>query len=189
MLVSLNKEMAVNGSEVGSGGISESGAYAGKIVECKPLQSTNSQAAGIELTFERSDGAQARFINIYTKKRDGTEAPGINQIHALLACTRQRSIDTWSQLCQPIGLVLQREDYIKKDGSAGYKMNIVAPFTADTKQTAAELIESRPAAKIDLIVSNLVDKKARPRQPASNQNGTGTRQHPPAEAYDDDMPF
>jgi len=165
----LDKNMAIEGAAAG-GGITESGAYTGKIVKAETFQSSipGSQACGVEFTFERVDGARARYLQVYEKKADGGDAFGLKQIHAIMACMKIRGINQLNDFCHPVGLILQREDYQNSAGEEKYKFQIIAPFNAQTRQTADELLNGKPAVTVDKIVETLVDKKAKPR---TNQGG------------------
>lgn len=183
-MIALDQSMAIEGAALGGNAITESGAYVGKIVEAKPFNADNSSAAGVEITFEREDGAQAKFIKVYTVKKDGGEAFGLKQVHALMACMRLPQLNSWPDLCRPVGLILQREDYTKQDGKPGYSMKILAPFQPQTRQTADELINQQQAQTVDRIVAKLVDK---PR--AMQQNESVPYQQEAQPGFDGDAPF
>lgn len=171
MLYQFNPQLAVEGSEFTGSGITESGAYVGKLTECKKFNSAvqGSDACGLEFTFERSDGAKARFLQIYEKNSDGAEALGVAQIHALMACLSLRSVNVLEDFCKPVGLILQRENYQNSQGEDKYRFKIVAPFHPQNRKTAGEIMGNKQAEAVDRIVETLVDKKAKPRKQNQNQ--------------------
>jgi hypothetical protein len=204
--IQLDPEMAKDGAMIGANTINKSGAYVGKITEAKAIQK-DSGAAGIEFTFERDDGAQARYITVYTQKKDGNEAFGMKQIQALMACLKTRSVTQQNRAIKeydhqykqmmdvtaavypelenkPVGLVLKRESYTNNNGEEKFKFNIVAPFNAETRQLANELLDQKPAEILDKIIESLIDEEpAKPKQ-AQHQG----YQTPPVD-LNDDIPF
>lgn len=177
----LDTNMAIEGSELGSNRITESGAYVGVITEAKKIVTPNN-AQGIEFSFRRDDGAEANYITIYTVKKDGTQAFGIKQLHAMMSCLGIKAITEQNRIIKeydqnvrqiieingvvhpelenkPIGLALQKEEYLNSNGDTKYKFTIVAPFKVDTRQVAKEIINNQPAQALDKIINRLIDKK------------------------------
>ena len=198
-MISLNPELAVQGSAMGAGLIDKSGAYKGRITGAK-YETGQNGSCYVELSFERDDGAKANYNKLYTVKNNGTEGFGLKQIHAMMACLKLRQISGYEQFIGlEIGLALQREEYNKQDGTIGYSMKLVAPFEYATKKTSEEILKNLPAAYIDQLVASLVDKKApanrfsydqsqhnNSHQNIGMQQNTGMQQTPP---MDDEIPF
>lgn len=188
-MYTLDTNMAVEGSSVTGGGIQESGAYVGKIVEAKVFKSDTSQAGGIEFTFERTDGAQAKFLRVYETKKDGQPAFGVNMIHALMCVMQLRQVTQLVEFCKPVGLVLQRENYTKQDNTEGYKFNIVAPFHPQNRKTAEEMIKNTEALTVDKIVQTLIDKQAKPQQQVTSAYQQYAESQSGSNTFEDDIPF
>lgn len=186
----LDVELAKAGSQMGGGLIDESGAYKGVITEAKQFQGDNG-ASGIELSFEREDGAKANYIKLYEKKNNGALGFGVKQIQAIMACMKLRAVNNLAELHKPVGLILQREDYVKNDGSTGFSMKLVAPFDPQTQKTAKEILENSEANTVMKILSTLKDKPAKqqayqPQQATTHADpfSMGSNQ-PPIPGHDD----
>lgn len=182
--------------------ISETGAYKGRIkvaFACKSTQGTD----GIEIMFEDDNKMSADYLQVWTRKKDGTALPGDAMVHAIMACTEQRSLTTVDQPIERnnktanvpvfkelsgkrIGFLMEKEPYLKADGNTGFSMVLVCPFEADTGRTAKEKLEKANAEALPGLIARLKDRPMR--KPA---NGA-TRTQAPATANagpDDDIPF
>ncbi len=219
----LNPDQAIAGSASGFQRITQSGAYTGVFTKVKRI-TAGTGAEGIEFTFKASNGQEANYLNIFTHNRSGEEIYGHAQLNALMACLKQRQIEpqviqineynhaagqdemvqitAYPQLMNsPVGVVLQREEYLKKDGSVGEAMNLHAFFDPTTRQTGAEVIQQKPATAIDGVISSLKDKTlpSRPGTGRANVHPASTAaeqevmsQGQPSQAlkdFDDDIPF
>lgn len=183
--------------------ITERGAYIGKFIRAEAV-TARSGATGIEFTFEADSGAKADYLSLWIQGRDGKEFSGRKVLDALMTCMKVRSItaqDTpvtrngstemvpqFRELLGRVGVFLVAEEYEKNDGSVGSKMVLVLPFEADTKRTAAEVLDKGNADSFDRILASLRDRPLQQRKPAATRSpmtasGTGF------DAMDDDIPF
>ena len=158
--------------EANSGGkrITEPGEYIGTFKQAWYEVNQNGTES-VNFTFLTEGGQEAGPLALYTHNGKGEELPSYKTFHAILACMKQRGIkaqrgnvalwdydtksevvkqkDTYPALAGPrIGLVLTSEDY---DGRNGVKQRIViaAPFNADTRQMAQEVLGSEPATALE----------------------------------------
>lgn len=221
---SLSADTAVAGSTAGFQRITQSGAYTGVFTKAKHIKASTG-AEGVEFTFKARDGAEAGYLTLYTHNGQGGETYGYSQLNALMACLKVREInpqsmqvleydhdagkeqavqiDAYPQLMHaPVGVVLQREEYRKRDGDVGERMNLHAFFEADTRQTGGEVIQQKPAGAIDGVIANLKDKTLPGNQPGSVRaprpagmpatvaEGSVSGQRDQAlQDFDDDIPF
>jgi hypothetical protein len=156
--------------------ITQSGRYVGRFTRAE-LIASRQKTEGVEFTFETETGQIADYLTCWTHNVEGRELYGLKVLNAILTCMRLREIAprvakledrnggtrdarVFPQLLdKPIGLVLQREEYLKQDGNVGWKFSIVAPFEPSSGMTAAEILgRATEAAQIDRIVESLRDK-------------------------------
>jgi len=170
--------------------IDATGKYKGSITQAKLVMSRQG-TEGVELTFEAEDGRVANYLQLWTFDKDGKPIYGKKVMDALMCCARVKTltpqetiIDGQNTTVLPglhgrrIGLLLQREEYLKRDGDVGYKFNIYAPFHADTELMAAELLDGKTTPEaLPKVLEGLRDKPLRSR-PAGNQSSSG---HPASE--------
>ena len=196
-----------------NGRITETGKYVGDIVSAK-LVTSNSGTEGVEISFKSSLGQTADFLTLWTHNKDGKELFGLKVLNAIMACLQLRGItprngmvEEWDsvsksrvrvsavvfpELHAPIGLLLQREQYIKGDGKVGEKLNIVAPFQYGTELTASEILNrvTKPEV-LAKLVGQLKDKTL-PKSNGYQGDSYPTPGSPPAQQsahYEDDIPF
>jgi hypothetical protein len=160
--------------------ITETGKYVGQITVAASVVSSQKGSEGIEVSFEAEDGRTADYMTIWTHSKDGAELPGFRMLNALMTCMKVRELKAskgtvpdgrngaakeafvYPALCQRVGLLLQRENYINGRGVDGFKFDIVLPFDAQTGQSAAEILNRETdAAQVDRIASTLKDKAPR----------------------------
>ena len=190
--------------------ISDTGKYIGTLTRAEEIKSTKG-TVGIEFSFKADDGKTADFLSCWTRNAEGKELYGFKQLMAIMACCKVRGITAspgqvekydrdsggmakmtatiYPELTgKRIGLLLQVEEYAKKDGSVGEKMSIAGAFEADTEFTASEIIDKAlKPEKLSRMVAALHDRKLPTSAPISTQNPasqTGT-----LAAMDDDIPF
>lgn len=194
--------------------ITEKGKYIGTFTRAEVLMSTRG-TEGVGFTFVSTTGAECSF-DVYTKNKDGDVLPGERIIHAIMAVLRVRAtsikkvpvkkydrdagqmatvtVDCLPELMnQPIGLLLYVEEYEKmqngqKTGDIGSRMQVYAPFQADTELTASEVLGSvtQPA----LLSKLLVAMKDRPVK--GDRPRTAAAAPAPGASFadmDDDIPF
>jgi len=216
---SLSSEQAIAGSNAGFQRITTSGAYTGVFTKAKAIKASTG-AEGVEFTFKADTGAEASYLSLYTHNKSGGETYGYSQLNALMACLKQRqikpqtiqlkewdnqnrqektvSVEAYPQLMnQSVGVVLQRQEYKKDDGSVGESMSLHGFFEPSTRQTGAEVIQQLPATVLDDVLANLRDKTIS--QQPSNQSVNARPDGMPATAsetlsqaakdFDDDIPF
>jgi hypothetical protein len=92
---------------------------------------------------------------------------------------------------KPIGLLLQREEYEKRDGGVGYKFNIALPFEPSSGMSAGEILtRATSATSVDKALAALRDKTMKPRtQPSSGYTRTPGSGGSGVGDMDDDIPF
>lgn len=172
--------------------IHKSGDYVGVLTAAYAVKSKKG-TDGMELCFKASDGATADYIQLWTHNNEGKELSGLNTLNALMACLRVKSLaptrakvkrfldgqrqdvdsDTYPMLCnRPIGLLLQRAEYYKSDGTVGFKMELVVPFDAETRLTVAEKANkaTRPE-KLAKLVELVKDKPPQEQKAAAPMSG------------------
>ncbi|MCE2918225.1 MAG: hypothetical protein LW768_22125 [Rubrivivax sp.] len=186
--------------------ITEKGAYIGKFTRAQAI-TAKSGAEGIEFSFESDDGQRADYLSIWTTNRDGKELYGRKVLDAIMTCMKARSISAeptpfkrndgqtemvpqFRALLGRVGVFLVSEQYEKDDGSVASKMALVLPFEADTKRTAAEVLDKASAGSFDRILASLRDK---PLQAKTSQRRAAAAQHTNTgggfDDMDDDIPF
>lgn len=198
----LNAELA---RQVGASlRITRSGKYAGRFTRAE-LVTSRQRSEGVEFTFESDDGQTADYLTCWTHNVDGRELYGLKVLNAILTCMRvreivarpgkvadrqagQRDARVFPQLVdQPIGLVLQREEYQKQDGSVGWKFNVVAPFEVSSGLTAGEVLaQASEPVQLERMVAGLRDRTLpqRPTRGITAVVGSGALAD-----IDDDIPF
>jgi hypothetical protein len=184
--------------------ITHSGRYVGRFTRAELIESRQ-KTEGVAFTFGTDTGQVADFLSCWTHKVEGRELYGLKVLNAILTCMRLREIApragrvqernggtrearVFPQLLdKPIGQVLQREEYLKQDGTVGWKFSIVAPFDPATGMTAAEILGRAEApTQLARIVESVRDKVL-PRR-AGDQARAGV--HPGSLAdIDEDIPF
>ena len=209
-MYTLDTKLATKADAIGAY-ISETGKYTGTFVRAEKLISANKGTDGIGFTFRAEDGRECRF-DVWTRKGNGEPLSGLNQINAMMACFKLRTIDVSQQnvkkwdngqevvmaapcfadlMNKPIGLLLRAEEYEKmadgqKTGDTGWRMGLFAIFQADTELMASEIMARKTAPEqLAKVVAQLADK------PLKKQAGAARQQHAPAgnQFADDDIPF
>ncbi len=202
----LNPEQA---KQAESARITETGKYVGVFTAAYGTESQK-HTEGIEFAFKTDDGRTADFLTLWTYNADNKELFGLKVLNALMTCARVKrlapaagTIDKWENgqrvkvaaqvfpdlTNKRVGLLLQREEYRKQDGSTGNKFNIVGAFDAESEMTASEILAkaSKPE-KLAGMVASLRDKllvgggSAGSHSSAPAENGGGG-------FPDDDIPF
>lgn len=192
--------------------IKETGKYIGVLTRAEEVKSRNG-TLGVEFSYKTDDGMTADYLTLWTKNKDGKELFGLKQLMAIMTCCRVRAITTVRGTVEKyntaiglvgvmdaevfpeltgkrVGLLLQREEYEKADGSIGSKMSIMAPFEADTELTASEVLDKATTPeKLQVMVAGLRDKPL-----IASGGGATAAQHGTASAAGfaddgDDIPF
>jgi hypothetical protein len=154
---------AARKSDTGGGTIKEIGKYVGEFTQAKDIV-TKKGGKGIEFIFKTASGQKANLA-IYTMSASGEKYQGYDQLMAIMACMGLRNIkpqlgratrydyDTkkdvieecsiFPDLCKPIGVLLETEDYLKQDGSTGTRVVLKNVFQAGTELTASEILDRK----------------------------------------------
>lgn len=201
---------AAKQADTGSGRINETGKYVGQFTKAKKVSSTQG-TQGIEFSFESTNGQSADYLTVWTINKDGKQIYGYKQLMALMTCLKVRNIESRQGeveeydrdanamvkrqaeiypdlMNKPIGILLQMEEYEKKDGSTGEKASIAGFFNSKTEQVAVEVLDQSEARVLEKLVAQLVPVKklkgsrnAAPASQGSNSSG--------GPAFDDEIPF
>lgn len=187
------------------GRITESGKYVGVFTKAKKVLS-NKGTQGIEFSFESNNGQTADYLTVWTINAAGDQIHGFKQLMALMTCLKQRNIESkiatveeydrdssgmvkrevevyLGLMSKPIGILLQMEEYQKKDGSIGEKAGFAGFFDPQTEQVAVEILEKKEPAVLAKLVAQL--------QPVKRLKGSRSSSSAPAhDAFpSDDIPF
>ena len=173
--------------------IKELGKYVGEFTQAKDIVSKNTGTKGIEFAFKSSSGQKAN-ISIYTMSAKGEKYQGFEALMAIMTCMALRNIkpqlgkatkydfDTrkdvieecsiFPELCKPIGVLLETEDFQKQDGSVGTRMVLKNVFQAGTELTASEILDRKTKPEqLEKMVSGLRHR------PLKGAKQTPSRQH------------
>lgn len=197
--------------------IKEIGKYVGEFVQAKDVV-TKKGGRGIEFIF-KSQGGQKANLAIYTTGANGDRYQGYDALMAIMTCLQLRGIkpapgkvtrydfDTkkevtedgtvFPDLHKPIGVLLETEDYEKKDGSVDTRMVLKNVFQASTELTASEILDKKTQpgmlAKMVEGLRHRPLKGARPAAPRAEDSAGGPPAGHPAssgfDGMDDDIPF
>ena len=201
---------AAKQADTGGGRITESGKYVGTFTKAKKVISKKG-TQGIEFSFTSNGGQSADYLSVWTLNADGDQIYGFKQLMAIMTCLRVKGIDTKHATVQeydknsnsmvdvqieaytdlekkPIGILLQMEEYEKKDGSVGEKPSFAGFFDAKTEQVATEILEKSEAKILGKLVGQLTPvkklKSATRSAAQGYQGGTGMPDN-----FDSDVPF
>lgn len=211
-MYTLNKEAAIKADTSGAG-IKELGKYVGVITQARDIVSARTSAKGVEFAFKSQAGQKAN-LSIYTMSADGKEYQGYETLMAMMACMSLRNIkpvlgaavkfdyetrqevqeecSIFPDLCKPIGVLLETEDYVKQDGSMGTRLVLKNVFQASTELTASEILnrETVPAMLPKMVAAlrhhplkGAKPPAAQPARRAPAPAGSGF------DTMDDDIPF
>lgn len=194
------------------GYINEIGAYVGKFTRAEEV-TAKTGTMGVAFTFVSDTGARCDFT-LYTEKPDGTQLLGYQQINALMACLSLRNIEPrdgkvkrWDRdareeyeetatlfpdlMNKPIGVMLETQDYEKRDGSTGTGMQLAAFFRPDDLFMASEILTR--ASQAVQYEKTLAGLRHRPLKNALRRDAAMSTQAPSGGGsfndMDDDIPF
>lgn len=192
--------------------IREMGKYTGKFLQAEDITASTG-TKGIALTFE-ANGQKTRF-SLYTKRANGETIMGFQALMAIMACLglrniapQQGTITFWDndakaektkqgtifpELCnKPIGILLETEDYLNRDGETRTRMVFAGAFQAGTELTASEILDRKTTpSQLEKMVAYLRHHPVK----AAKGGAATTRQAAPASSgsgfddMDDDIPF
>ena len=161
----MNKEgaQAARKADAGGGAIKEMGKYVGAFTQAKNV-TTKRGGKGIEFVFKTNAGQTSKFA-IYTVSATGEQYQGYEALMAIMACMGLRSIkpvdgialkydfdqrkevqeecSIFPDLCKPIGVLLETEDYEKQNGEVATRMVLKNVFQAGTELTASEILDRK----------------------------------------------
>lgn len=189
--------------------ITETGRYVGRFTKAESVTSKQG-TEGIEFSFESNEGQTVDYLTLWTINKDGKEIFGLKMVNAIMTCLRVKTMSEQQAMIEkfengskqkvsatvfpelmnkPIGVLLQREEYEKKDGSVGSKMNIYACFDAASNKTAAEILDNAPAEQLDKIAGALRDKPIQAR--AQTQSSPAVQREAGSDFadFESDLPF
>ena len=190
--------------------IKEIGKYVGEFVQAKDVV-TKKGGRGIEFIFKSQGGQKANFA-IYTTGANGDRYQGYDALMAIMTCLQLRGIKpapgkvtrydfeakkevvedgtVFPDLHKPIGVLLETEDYEKKDGSIGTRMVLKNVFQPGTELTASEILDKK--TQPELLAKMVEGLRHRPlkgaRQPAPRQDdgfGGPPAGHPASSGFDE----
>lgn len=180
-MFTFNKEEAQN---AGSNRIEKSGYYICTITDAE-LISKDSGAKFVRLSLEDDFGKSTR-TDILVVKKNGEKAFGQNFIQSLMGTLRIANLvhdvnNKFTMLVnKKIGVVLQKEEYVKSDNSGiGYKFNVLHFCDHVSNKTYAESSQNKEAkaykqeVKDKLLQSGMIQQN-------NTQNNT---------VPEDDLPF
>ncbi len=155
---------AARAADTSGATIKELGKYTGEFTQAKALVSKNTGAKGIEFAFKSTAG-QKTNISIYTMSASGEHYQGYDALMAIMACMGLRGIkpvlgtatkydydqkkdvqeqcEIFPDLCKPIGVLLETEDYLKQNGETATRMVLKNVFQANTELTASEILDRK----------------------------------------------
>ena len=186
--------------------IDASGKYVGTLTRAEAVVSRQ-QTEGVEFSFKADDGQAADFLTLWTYNAKGEALPSLKALNAIMTVCRAKTItptagqvEKWDAASHArvkvaatifpeltgkrVGLLLQREEYAKSDGTTGTKMNIFGVFDAESELTASEILAKKTQPEVlARMVASLRDK------PLNGAKSTPAAQAPGAADLDDDIPF
>ena len=207
---------AARAADTSGASIKELGKYVGEFTQAKALVSKNTGAKGIEFAFKSMSGQKAN-LSIYTMSASGEHYQGYDALMAIMTCMSLRNIkpvlgkavkydydtrkevteecEIFPDLCKPIGLLLETEDYLKQNGETGTRMVMKSIFQANTELVASEILDKKTVPQqLEKMVTGLrhraLKTAQRTAQHSSSQSGPPAG-HPAAGGFDDpdDIPF
>lgn len=190
--------------------IREMGKYTGTFTQAEDITASTG-TKGIALTFE-ANGQKTRF-SLYTKRSNGETIMGFQALMAIMACLglrnitpQQGTIKFWDteakaektkqgtifpELCsKPIGVLLETEDYLNRDGEVRTRMVFAGAFQAGTELTASEILDRK--TKPEQLAKQVSYLHHRPVKAAKGAAPAASRAAPAGSGFDDmddDIPF
>jgi hypothetical protein len=178
--------------------ITESGVQFGKLTLAVET-SYESGAKAFEFEFVNNEGQVAKYLKIFTTKKDGTNSFGINHIYALMGLLKIAnatpvSIDAEHQgypvFCnKPIGIIFQREN--KDEGK--FQMNILHFIDPTTKKTFTEHVNNEEALEYKKEIKDKVSKHTNSPSSKTNNSFSNEQSQPDHSSMfgplPDDLPF
>lgn len=194
--------------------IDQTGKYLGVFTRAEPITSKKG-SKGVDFSFKATDGATADYLTVWTHNTAGDQLLGYRALMAIMTCLRVKTIrpaegdvekydndlrkrvrltvPLYKELMnQPIGLLLQMEEYEKNDGSTAWKPVIFAPFDKD-EFTASEILnQAKEQTVLEKMVMQLKDKPLKsglPSRVAAAPISSKPSSSDPFADMEDDIPF
>jgi hypothetical protein len=173
----LDKQSAENGSGSSSNYLEE-GLHEVTVEQAYEF-TAGTGAKGVHIDFKSKSGA-TRGLNFYTVNKDGEHIFGMDQLQAIMAVTKIRSINPQSgtvkvrrfneqanayedqQIQAPVlmelvgkqlGIIIHKEANTY-EGRTRARYNMTAPLVAGTNQTAIEVLNSKEATSWESLLRN-----------------------------------
>lgn len=198
------------------GRIDQSGKYVGHFKSVEFVTSKKG-TQGLEFQFE-TDGKEYANFTIWTISATGDKLSGFAQVNAIMTCAGVRSLTPTDQkiekydfevkqkiqqLCtvapelanKPIGVLLQRENYLNSNGDEKHQMNFFAAFNAQSEFIAKEIIDKKTKPEeLEKITTRLmqnpvVQRKQGGQSSNAAANDAFAQAGRKAADLDDDLPF
>lgn len=184
--------------------INELGKYIGKFTRAEDITASTG-TKGVAFTFDAL--GQIANLSIYTLKANGDKIMGYDALMAIMTCLSCRTltqtagkVTKWDNdanqettvdavifpelINKPIGLLLESEDYEKKDGNIGTRMVIASVFQANTELTATEILDKK-------VIPEQLPKRVLTlrHRPIKAKKGAPAKTGGSIADMDDDIPF
>lgn len=208
-MYALDKTAARRGDTDGQS-IKELGKYVGEFTQAKDI-TTKKGGRGVEFIFKTKAGQKANLA-IYTTGANGEQYQGYDVLMSIIACMQLKGIrpkigiatrydfDTrkdvqeecsiFPDLCKPIGVLLETEDYQKQDGSTGTRMVLKHVFQAATELTASEIDDNKTQpAQLEKMVHGLRHRPLKGAKPMPTRHHDMGDDRPLSQPNDDDIPW
>jgi hypothetical protein len=202
--------------DANSGGkrITEPGLYTGKF-RAAFYEKNDRGTESVNLIFVSDSGQEVGPLALYTHNGNGEPLPSYKTLNAIMACMRVRKLEakpgkvslyefdskqeveksktTYPALVGPrIGLVLQGEEYENRNDEIKVRMVIAAPFDADSKRMAEEVLSQAQDAKaLEKFLAWFDGHKVKPLRTgrAAPQRQSAAASTAVDDFVDDDIPF
>lgn len=200
--------------EANSGGkrITEPGPYTGKFRTAFYEKNRNGTES-VNLIFVSDGGQEVGPLALYTHNKDGEPLPSYKTLNAILACMRLRGIEgapgkvslydfdsrgevTKDKTCYPalvgprVGLVLQGEEYENNQGEIKTRMIVAAPFEADSRKMAEEVLSKvEQATALERYLTWFADHKVKPLKTIRSAPAQASQPASVVDDFDDAIPF
>ena len=202
--------------DANSGGkrITEPGPYVGKF-RAAFYEKNERGTESVNLIFVSDSGQEVGPLALYTHNGSGEPLPSYKTLNAIMACMRVRKLEAkpgkvslyefdskqeveknktiYPALVGPrIGLVLQGEEYENRNDEIKVRMVIAAPYDADSKRMAEEVLSQAQDAKaLDKFLVWFEGHKVKPLRAgrATPQRQSATTSIAVDDFVDDDIPF
>jgi hypothetical protein len=209
----LDPKMAKNADDVIIP-IPKTGLYKGRITQAKEVMAS-SGTRGIKFTFECPQGTAE--MPVWTIDSNGNQVFGLNLVYALMTCLKVKAIksvpkevdeydfdlrqvvkktaEVFPDLCGNVAVIIQKEEFINRNGEIRERFNIRHFLNYETLQTASEILEEREASRYKDLVDKYKDKKLDSAPPqtsfqAAQQTYSAPKiPEPIVEVDEDEIPF